>query len=108
MVFLIRSIHGVITLYFLTCIGLIYYSGITNRLSTWAYLAALSTVIEGLVVYFNHGVCPLGKLHHQFGDEKTFFELFVPPHLAKRAVPFFGVVTCIGVLMLVWNYFQGR
>jgi hypothetical protein len=106
MVVLIRSMHGLITAYFLACIGMIYYSALTNRPTLWAFLAALSLMIEGLVVYLNNGDCPLGKLHQHYGDEKAFFELIMPAPLAKRAVPFFGSISIIGILLLVWNCMQ--
>ena len=102
MITLIRTIHGMIAVYFLSCIAWIYYSAINNQPNTWAYLAAASLFLEGLVVFLNHGDCPLGKVHHRFGDQKAFFELFLPKPLAKQAVPFFGLVSIIGTIMLFW------
>jgi hypothetical protein len=99
---LIRSIHGLITLYFLSCIGLIYYAGITDQASVWAYLAAASLVIEGIIVSLNHGDCPLGSIHHRVGDDKTFFELFLPKSLAKRSVPVLGIIAMIGIGLLLF------
>jgi len=101
MIFLIRLVHGLISLFFLGCIAGIYYSGITNSPSVWAYLAVTALLVEGLVVFANHGTCPLGKVHHKYGDDKTFFELFLPKRLAKRAIPFFSVVTLVGVVLLL-------
>ena len=101
MILLIRSIHGLITLYFLSCIGLIYYAGITRQASVLAYLAAASLVIEGIVVILNHGDCPLGAVHHRVGDDKTFFELFLPRLMAKRAAPVIGIVAMIGIGLLL-------
>lgn len=108
MVVLIRSVHGLITVYFLSCIGLIYFFAFTNAHSVLAWVAVASIVVEGVVVSLNHGDCPLGKLHNQFGDQKAFFELFVPSAVAKRAVPFFGLVSAVGILALLWNYLQVR
>jgi hypothetical protein len=98
---LVRSIHTLFTLFFLTCIGTVYYAGITGRTTIWAYLAAVSLVVEGLVVGLNHGDCPLGFIHHKVGDEKTFFELLLPRQAAKRAVPVLGVVAGIGIALLL-------
>jgi len=101
LILLIRSIHGLITLYFLSCIGLIYYADISRQASILAYLAAASLVIEGIVVTLNHGDCPLDAVHHRVGDDKTFFELFLPKPLAKSAVPVLGVVAIIGIGLLL-------
>ncbi len=102
MIYVIRTIHGMITVYFLSCMAWIYYSAITNRPDTWVYLAVASILMEGLVVLLNHGDCPLGKIHHRFGDQKAFFELFLPKPLAKQAVPFLGIVSIVGTVMLFW------
>lgn len=100
MICLIRSIHGLITLFFLVCIGYIYYSAITDKVGLLAYLAVASVVFEGLTVVFNKGICPLGSIHKKFGDDKTFFELFLPKSVAAKAVPFLGMVAAIGILWL--------
>jgi len=102
MVYLIRTVHGIISLFFLCCLAYIYYAGITDRPTLWAYVAVMALLLEGLVVFVNHGDCPLGTWHKKYGDQKAFFELFLPHHLAKRAIPFLAVVTTIGTLLLAW------
>jgi hypothetical protein len=100
MVSLMRTIHGLISFYFVSCIVWIYYSAISNHPNTMAYIAAASLLLEGLVVLLNHGDCPLGAIHHRLGDDKAFFELFLPKLVAKKAVPFLGVIALIGILVL--------
>jgi hypothetical protein len=100
-ILLVRAVHGLITLFFLSCIGTVYYAGITHQASVWAFLAAAFLVLEGSIVTFNHGNCPLGAIHHKVGDDKTFFEIFLPERLAKRAVPVLGVVAAIGIILLL-------
>jgi len=101
-VYLIRTVHGVISLFFLSCLAYIYYAGITDRPTMWAYFAVMALLVEGLVVFVNHGDCPLGIVHRKYGDQKAFFELFLLQYMAKRAVPFFAVVAAIGTVLLVW------
>lgn len=102
MIYLVRILHGIITAFFLTCIIYIYYAGITNQKTTLAYIAVAFIFIEGLVVSLNKGVCPMGPLHKMFGDQKTFFELFLPKKVAKKAVPFLGIIAAIGVLFVIF------
>ncbi len=102
MVLLIRTIHGLITAFFVSCIVYVYYAGITNQPTLWAYLAMAALTIEGLVVVFNGGDCPLGPLHHRYGDNKAFFELLMPKKMAKRAVPVLGCVALVGFLLLIF------
>ncbi len=101
MVKVIRLGHGIITLFFLSCIGYLYYSDFSNHVGLLTYLAVAALLVEGLVVSLNHGECPLGGLHRRYGDQKTFFELLMPKALAKRAVPIFGVIAGIGMLALI-------
>lgn len=100
MILLVRTVHGLITLIFLSCIFCIYYFGITNNRSPLAYIAVALIVIEGIVVTLNGGNCPLGVVHSKFGDDKAFFELFLPKRQAKMAVPFLGFVAFLGILLL--------
>lgn len=101
MILVIRSAHGLITLYFLTCIVSIYYAGLTGQMNIWTYLAVASLLVEAMVVGLNHGDCPLGAIHRKFGDQKAFFELFLPKHIAKKAVPVLGIVAAAGILLLL-------
>ena len=100
MIYLVRAIHGFITLFFLICIAYIYYAAITDKVGLIAYAAVVAVISEGLIVVFNKGICPLGSIHRKFGDDKTFFELFLPKPIAAAAVPFLGSVAAIGILWL--------
>ena len=101
MVLLIRALHGAISVFFLSCLAYVYYAAITRQRSRRLAVVAGALVVEGVVVYANGGDCPLGPLHKRFGDEKTFFELFVPPHVARHAVPFFAAVAALGGLLVL-------
>jgi hypothetical protein len=101
MIFLIRLLHGLITIFFLTCIGYIYYSGITGDITAFSYLAIAAIIVEGIVVGLNKGICPLGTIHHKYGDDKTFFELFLPKKAAKLAIPVLGTISLLGSLLIL-------
>lgn len=97
----IRAVHTLLSVFFLSCLGYVYYAGVARRRGRllWGAIAAL--IAEGAIVYANGGDCPLGPVHRRFGDDKTFFELFVPKAVAKQAVPFFAAVTAAGFAMLL-------
>jgi hypothetical protein len=101
MVLLIRLIHGAITAFFLGCLGYVYYAAISRRRSRLLAAAMVALAVEGVVVYGNGGECPLGPVHRRVGDDRTFFELFVPPQVARYAVPFLGAVAGFGMLLVV-------
>jgi fumarate reductase subunit C len=96
--YILRVIHFIISAYFLLCILFIYYSVITNNESKLFYLAVLSVLIEGVVVFLNDKNCPLGILHKRYGDEKTFFELFLPKKMAKQIIPVLGTIAMLGII----------
>jgi hypothetical protein len=100
MILLVRSFHSLFALLFLSCIAYIYYCALTNRRDGWLWFAVGTLLLEGGVVWMNHGDCPLGPLHHRYGDDKAFFELFMPKRAAKLAIPFFSVVTVLGIALL--------
>jgi hypothetical protein len=101
MVVAVRGVHSLFTLFFLSCLAYVYYAALARKRNRLLAAATGALLIEGAVVRANGGDCPLGAIHHRYGDEKTFFELFVPPRLAKRAVPFFTVVTAVGLALAI-------
>lgn len=98
---LIRSLHGVISVFFLACLACLYYAGISGHVTAWTYAAGAALILEGLVVLLNHGDCPLGSIHHRLGDDKAFFELFLPPRIAKQGIPFLTVVALVGMFLVL-------
>jgi len=81
----------------------VYYSGITGRVGLASYLAVLALLVEGIVVLLNKGNCPMGMIHRRVGDPKTLLELFLPPRLAKKGIPFAAFVAFIGFLLLLFR-----
>jgi hypothetical protein len=101
MIFLVRLVHGAISLFFLGCLAFVYYAAATRRRSRKLATVMGALVAEGAIVAINGGDCPLGSVHRRFGDERTFFELFLPRHLAQGAVPFLAAVTVMGFALVV-------
>ncbi|HXK33456.1 MAG TPA: hypothetical protein VNM91_05510 [Dehalococcoidia bacterium] len=92
--------HGLITAFFVSCLSIIYYAGITRRRRGLALAAAAAVSVEGIVVFVNGGEWPLGRVHRRVGDERTFFELIMPASLARHAVPALSAVAVGGMLLL--------
>lgn len=104
-ILVLRTIHGLFALYFISCIFYIYYAAITREFGLLGLIAVLSLLLEGVSVFvLNHGDCPLIHLQRKIGDEKPFFELFLPKATAKKAVPFFLFLTFLGLLLLALRF----
>lgn len=98
----LRILHGLASLYFLACLGYLYYAAITRHYDALLIIAILSLAAEGLAVFaLNKGQCPLIHIQRKVGDDKPFFELFFPPRVAKLAIPVFAVLTLVAILILI-------
>lgn len=101
-ILLLRAIHGLFALYFISCIFYIYYSAITVQLTFLLGVAILSLLIEGIMVFVvNGGDCPLIYFQRKINDPVPFFNLFLPDYLAKKAIPFFSFLMVAGMLLLI-------
>jgi hypothetical protein len=86
------------------------YVALTGRVYDGLFiLAACSLAFEGVVVFaLNSGDCPLIHIQRKIGDDKPFFELLLPPRLAKQAVPFFAGITMVVLLALLLRFVPGN
>lgn len=100
---ILRICHGILTIYFILCLAYLYFVGFTGNVSDVLFtLAILSLAVEGMAVFaFNKGNCPLIHIQRKIGDDKPFFELFLPPRLAKQAIPVFAFLTIIVLFILL-------
>lgn len=99
---LLRVLHGLVLVYFIICIGLIYWAAWQATFSVWVMIAAISVCLEGLAVFvFNNGDCPLMHVQRRLGDNKAFLALFLPERVARWILPVVGLVTTAGLLALL-------
>jgi len=101
LIYFIRSIHALLAMFFILCLAYIYYCGIGGKVSSLAWAAVGVMIVEGLAIWLNGGLCPLTSLQHKLGDDKGFFDLFLPPKLLPHVVPFFVATTTVGVILLL-------
>ncbi|UCG82676.1 MAG: hypothetical protein JSW38_10885 [Dehalococcoidia bacterium] len=104
MIGLIRSIHALIALVMFAAIGVVYYSAVSQEYDLLLYLALVALFIEGVAITLNKGDCPLSYLQRKYGDDKTFFELFLPKRIAKQMFRFNFLLISIACMILLFNY----
>ena len=92
--------HGLISLLFLFCIGAIYLGAWRATVGTVTVAALAALCVEAALVVLSGGNCPLTPVLRRLGDETPFFELFLPPRAAKRAVPVLVMVSVLGAALL--------
>jgi hypothetical protein len=101
MVLALRGVHSLLTLFFVSCLVYVYYAGIARKRTRLLAGASAALLVEGAVVKLNGGDCPLGTIHRRYGDDKAFFELLLPPRIARWAVPFLGGIAGFGFLLVL-------
>jgi hypothetical protein len=96
-----RVVHAAWSVAQLGCLGYIWGSALTGRRSPrlWAGVAFLC--VEGGALVVGGGDCPVGPLQAEWGDPVPFFELILPPHAAKAAVPVLAAVSLTGIAAVV-------
>ena len=103
--FWVKFVHMVIFLLLSSCLGYLFYSGITETYNWVLFLAVGVLLLEGVVLLVNRGQCPLTLLAKTYGDETgRITDMFLPawfvPHLFRVGITLF----VSGVVLLVVNY----
>lgn len=102
---ILRVIHGFFALYFIICLIYLYYSVFFFKPNIFLAIALLSLGVEGFVVFIlNKGDCPLIHIQRKLNDTTPFFELFLSKKAAKKAIPFFAVLTWAAVGLLIMKF----
>lgn len=108
-IFFLRTIHGLISVYFILCLIYLYYAAIKSSYDILLAISIVSLGIEGFFVFIlNKGNCPLIHIQKKIGDDTPFFELFFPYKFAKRAIPTFAILTLIALGLLGISLFSVR
>jgi hypothetical protein len=100
-IILVRSLHTLMAAFLITCIVYLYYCKITDCIGLKAYMAAAFLLGEGLIVLVNNRECPLSALQRKYGDNKGFFNLFLPHTVIPYVYPSLAVVASVGILLLM-------
>ena len=100
----IKLFHTFIWLCFVIVIFYILYSGITNNINTFTWVAIGLIIGEGLVLIIFKMFCPLTLLARKFSDsQKDNFDIFLPNWLAKHNKLIFTTIYLIGLILVLWR-----
>lgn len=105
MILIWRLIHILIGSFFIGCLVYLYCVAFSGPIDWKVYFCLAAIVVEGSVLILFKG-CPLTKIQNKIGDDKGFFDLFLPKKLLPFVVPTFTLLT-IGALILIYiNHFN--
>jgi hypothetical protein len=99
---LIKIIHTLIWVFFVSVILYIVYCGIYNHITFYTWIAILLVVIEGLVLLIFKYYCPLTLIARKYsGSQKDNFDIFLPEWLAKYNKQIFTTLYLVGVILVL-------
>ncbi len=98
----VKVIHTLIWYFFVAIILFILWSGVTDNLSIYTWLAVAAVVGEGLVLLIFSGSCPLTKVARRYSDSTDDnFDIYLPNWLAKYNKQIFGTLFFVGVVLMI-------
>ena len=77
--FVIKLLHSIIWIFFVTVIFYILYSGIANEISTLTWIAIGLVIGEGIILLIFKMFCPLTIIARKYSDsDSANFDIFLP------------------------------
>lgn len=104
---LIKILHSLVWLFFVSIIFYILYSGLTGDITTFTWISIGLVIVEGLVLVIFRMFCPLTVMARKYSDsEKANFDIFLPEWLAKYNKEIFTSVYVVGVVLVLLRYYK--
>ena len=98
----VKIVHTLIWLFFVTAIFYILYSGISNKITVYTWIAIGLVIVEGVVLVLFKMFCPLTLIARKYSDsEKDNFDIFLPNWLARHNKIIFTTIYLVGVIIVL-------
>lgn len=98
----IKFMHTLIWLFFVSAIFYILFSGITNKINLYTWIAIGLVFGEGIVLILFKTFCPLTILARKYSkSNKDNFDIFLPDWLARYNKIIFTIIYLIGVIIVL-------
>lgn len=104
---IIKIIHTLIWLFFVSVIFYILYCGIVDDINGLTWVAIMLILLEGIVLVVFKMFCPLTVLARKYSNsEKDNFDIYLPNWLARYNKEIFTSIFIIGIILVlirVWS-----
>mgnify|MGYP000894049707 CR=1 FL=1 len=98
----VKIVHTLIWLFFVTVIFYILYSGISNKITIYTWIAIGLIIAEGVVLVLFKMFCPLTLIARKYSDsEKDNFDIYLPNWLARHNKIIFTTIYLVGVIIVL-------
>jgi hypothetical protein len=95
-------VHTLIWLFFVSAIFYTLFSGITNKINSYTWIAIALVFGEGVVLIVFDMFCPLTILARKYSKaDKDNFDIFLPNWLARYNKIIFTVIYLIGLIIIL-------
>ncbi len=102
--FIIKSVHTIIWLFFNVVIFYLLYAVIVNKIDKWVWICISLVLMEGVVLLAFKMFCPLTIMARRYSNStKDNFDIFLPNWLAKHNKLIYTTIFVIAVLMLLFR-----
>jgi hypothetical protein len=105
--FIIKSIHTIIWLFFNVVIFYLLYAVIVNKIDLWVWICIGLVVVEGFVLVIFKMFCPLTIMARKYSDStKDNFDIFLPNWLAKHNKLMYTSIFSIAIIILIYRILE--
>ena len=98
---LIKALHTVVWAFFVAAILFVLFSGLTNTITAYTWLASGLVAGEGLVLAAFKNRCPLTLVARKYSrSTKDNFDIFLPEWLARYNKLIFTTIYAVALLLV--------
>lgn len=100
----IKLVHTIVWLFFVVIIFYVFYSGMTNEITTFTWFAIGLVLAEGLVLLIFKMFCPITLMARKYSaSKKDNFDIFLPEWIARHNKLIFTSIFIIGLLLVLFR-----
>lgn len=101
---LIRALHTLVWAFFVAAILLALFSGVTDTITVYTWVAGGLVVVEGLTLLLFKGQCPLTVVARNYSQATRHnFDIFLPEWLAHYNKLIFMVIYLVALLLVAYR-----
>lgn len=100
----IKLVHTIVWLFFVVILFYVFYSGMTNEITTFTWFAIELVLAEGLVLLIFKMFCPITLMARKYSaSKKDNFDIFLPEWIARHNKLIFTSIFIIGLLLVLFR-----
>jgi len=106
-IFHVKVIHTLVFWVLSVCVLYALYSGVTDAITGWTWVAVGLVLIESVVLAAFGWTCPLTILTERLGAARgSVTDIFLPKWFADRIFPICGTLYGVALLLILFDVFR--